>query len=132
VVAGGIVTAALVAGPLALGAVRTSRPATASTARPTSTIATVATRRDATRMLPPMRLGPTQPTIPTDVAGHWKVHPDHAIQHVWGDPGRAGVVLSRARVGVSWQELASRAVGISWPMSAKNLAVPMPRTPGVS
>jgi hypothetical protein len=33
---------------------------------------------------------------------------------------------------VSWQELGSRAVGISWPMSARKLAVPMPRTPGVS
>jgi hypothetical protein len=81
VAAGTIVTAALVAECPALGVVRTSRPATASTARPTSTTATVATRLDATRILPPVRLGLTQPTtIPTDAAGGWMVHPYRAIQ----------------------------------------------------
>jgi hypothetical protein len=78
VAAGGIVPAAVVAGRSALGVVRTSRPATASAARPTSTIATIATRLDATRMLPPVRLGLLQPTIPTDAVGGWMVHPYRA------------------------------------------------------
>jgi hypothetical protein len=75
-VVAGTILAALVAGCPAVGVVRTSRPATASAARPTSTIATVATRLDATRMLPPMRLGPARLTIPTNAAAGRRVHPD--------------------------------------------------------
>jgi len=45
------VAAAVVAGPWALGVDGSSRPATASTASPTSSIAAVATRPDVTRML---------------------------------------------------------------------------------
>jgi hypothetical protein len=45
--------AAVVAGRWALGTDGSSRPATASTASPTSSIAAVATRPDVTRMLVP-------------------------------------------------------------------------------
>jgi hypothetical protein len=49
--------AAVVAGRWVLGAEGSSRPATASTASPTSSIAAVATRPDVTRMLPPACAG---------------------------------------------------------------------------
>ena len=85
-VVAGRILAALVAGRPAVGVVRTSRPATASAARPTSTIAMVATRLDATRMLPPMRLGPARLTIPTNAATGRRVHLDTPSSMCRGGP----------------------------------------------
>ena len=58
-----------------------------------------------------------------------------------GQPGRAGQPIGDASISpsaaagaprVAVSRLGSRAVGISWPTSARKLAVPMPTTPGPS
>jgi hypothetical protein len=66
--------AAVVAGRWVLGADGSSRPARARTASPTSSIATVTSRRAVSRMLPPVCAATVQPPLPTDDAGGWKVH----------------------------------------------------------
>jgi hypothetical protein len=90
VAAGGILAAALVARRAALGVVRPSRPATARVARPTSTIATVTTRLDATPHAVPAASG-THPANHSDRRRWWLDGPPIPCEF----PGRASVAAHR-------------------------------------